>query len=437
MSAGKEPPGEEPPREVPKRREPEADLDRRRFFRVFSREAIQTAATVIGAASAVRRDTTAAASELLALGLDPAASAERFAGAQGMAEVAYRSPYRLGVGVVLILEQRRLPAAAIDIECRNGGEVAATMRNLAARGGPLLGQLTAYGMALTAERSVEAKPYARFSALRETGDALRDARPDVAAVAAAVDRCLAAWQAIREPGDGAEIAAAVRAVADTIASEANSGLSRLGRDGAELLAQPEGRPLEILTIDATGPLSGGFAGTAMGVVLAVAAAGRAVHVWVAETRPSRRGARLAAPELAASGVPCTVIADGAVGWLLGERRVDAVLVGADRIAANGDLANATGTYPLAVLSARHDVPFYVCAPLAAVDARVSDGSGLAIAMRPAGELLLVAGEPSPPPGTDALVPLDDVTPADLVCAYITDAGVLQPPFPGAVVARRA
>ena len=134
LSAGKEPPGEEPPRE-----EPEADLGRRGFFRVFSRDAIQTAATVIGAASAVRRDTTAAASELLALGLDPAASAERFAGAQGMAEVAYRSPYRLGVGVVLILEQRRLPAAAIDIECRNGGEVAATMRNLAARGGPLLG----------------------------------------------------------------------------------------------------------------------------------------------------------------------------------------------------------------------------------------------------------------------------------------------------------
>lgn len=432
MSAGKE-----PPREDRKRREPGADLDRRRFFRDFSRDAIQTAATVIGAASAVRRDTTAAASELLALGLDPAASAERFAGAQGMAEVAYRSPYRLGVGVVLILDQRRLPAAAIDIECRNGGEVAAAMRDLAARGGPLLGQLAAYGMALAAERNVASKPYVRYMALRGTGDELRMARPDVAVIATAVDRCLAAWQAIREPGDGAEIAAAIRAVADAIASEANSGLSRLGRDGAELLAQPEGRPLEILTIDATGPLSGGFAGTAMGVVLAVAAAGRAVHVWVAETRPSRHGARLAAPELMASDVPCTVLADGAVGWLLRERRVDAVLVGAERIAANGDFANATGTYPLAVLAARHGVPLYVCAPLAAVDDAVSDGSGLVVAMRPAAELLLVAGEPSPPAGTDALVPLDDITPADLVRAYITDAGVRHAPFGGAVVARRA
>ncbi|OGO57498.1 MAG: hypothetical protein A2Z32_12700 [Chloroflexi bacterium RBG_16_69_14] len=350
----------------------------------------------------------------------------------GPAEVGYPSPYRLGDGAIRILDQRRLPAAAIYIECRTGDDVAAAMHDLAARGGPLLGQLAAYGMALAAEHSAELRAYPRMVMLRATGDALRDARPDVASVAAAVDRCLSAWLAIREPGDGAEIAAAVRAVADAVATEANSGLGRLGRDGAELFTQPEGRPLEILTIDATGPLSGGPAGTAMGVVLTIAASGRPVHVWVTETRPSRSGTRLAAPELRASNVPCTVIADSAVGWLLRERGVDAVLAGAERIAANGDLANAAGTYPIAVLAAHHRVPLYVCAPMAAVDAAVADGTGLVIAMRPAAELLVVGGEPSPPPETDALVPLVDVTPAELVRAYITDQGVRQPPFTGTV-----
>ncbi|MFI5254367.1 MAG: S-methyl-5-thioribose-1-phosphate isomerase [Candidatus Limnocylindrales bacterium] len=411
--------------------EPEADLDRRAFFRAFSRDALNTAATVVGAANAVRRGTTVAAGELFGLGLDPAASAERMSGALALAEVGYRSPYRVGDGVVLVLDQRRLPLAAVDIECRTSGDVAAVMRSLAARGGPLLGQLSAYAMALAAERNVASKPFVRNATLRGTGNALISARPDVASVAAAVDRCLEAWLAIGELGDGAEIQRAIRKVADDLAGETTVGLGRLGRDGAALLAQPEGRALEILTIDETGPLSGGLMGTAQGVVQAIAAEGRAVHVWVMETRPGRTGARLAAPELKASDVPCTVIADGAVGWLLRERTVDAVLVGAERIAANGDLANAAGTYPLAVLAARHGVPLYVCAPLAALDPGVGDGSGLSVAIRPSSELLAVAGEPSPPPETEALVPLDDVTSADLITAFITDRGVLRPPFPGA------
>ena len=426
MSASKE-----PPREEAGPNEPEADLERRRFFRSFSRDAIQTAGALIGAASAVQRERAAAASDLLGLRQGPAA-AERPAGTPGVAEASFPSPYRLGDGVIRIVDQRRLPAAVTEIECRSGDEVADAMRTLAARGGPLLGQLAAYGMVLAAEQSAGWKAYPRTLMMRGTADALRDARPDVAAIAAAVDRCLSAWQAFREPADGAEIAAAVRSVADAVATEANSGLGRLSRDGADLLEQPEGRPLEILTIDATGPLSSGAAGTAMGVVLAIGAAGRAVHVWVTETRPSRSGARLAAPEFRASGVPCTVIADGAVGWLLRERRVDAVLAGAERIASNGDFANAAGTYPVAVLAARHGVPLYVCAPLAAVDVRVAEGSGLDILMRPAEELLVVGGEPSPPSDTDALVPLDDVTPAELVSAWITDHGVRQPPLPGTV-----
>ncbi|MGH2406574.1 MAG: S-methyl-5-thioribose-1-phosphate isomerase [Candidatus Limnocylindrales bacterium] len=414
-------------------KEAAADLDRRAFFRAFSRDALNTAATVVGAATAVRRGTTAAASELLGISLSPEASADRLATALGLAGGGYRSPYRVGDGVVHVLDQRRLPAEAVDIECRTGGDVVATMRSLAARGGPLLGQLAAYAMALAAERNVASKPFVRNATLRGTGSALIAARPDVGALTAAVERCLAAWQSVGEMGDGADIAVAVRAVADAIASEATLGLGRLCQTGAVLLAQPEGRPLEIVTIDETGPLSGGLVGTALGVVQAVAAEGRPVHVWILETRPARTGARLAAPELRASDVPCTVIADAAIGWLLSERTVDVALVGAERVAANGDVANAAGTYPLAVLAERHGVPLHVCAPLSAVDAGIADGSGLAIAWRPAADVLVVAGEPSPPADTDALVPLDDVTPAGLVADYVTDQGVLRPPFAAALI----
>ena len=401
-----------------------ADLGRRGFFRALSREAVQSAGSVLGTASAVQRDATSLASQLFGLGNPAAGSSGPLAGLSGG---IYRRPYRLDDGVVVILDQRRLPGSILEIECRTGADVAASMRDLAVRGGPVLGQLAAFAMALTAARCAAGTPYMRYVELNGTADALREARPDSTAVTVAVRRCLSAFRAFVEPADGAEIARAVRAVADAIATEANTGLSRLVREGASLLAQPEGRPLEILTIDATGPLSGGPVGTAMGVMLVIAAAGRPVHTWVAETRPSLAGARLAALELRAAHVPFTVIADGAVGWLLRERRVDAVLVGSERIATNGDFVNATGTYPIAVLAARHDVPLYVCAPLAAVEGDAADGSGLIVALRPAIELLEAAGD-DVPASTDALVPLGDITPGDLVRAYVTDEGILRPPF---------
>lgn len=406
-----------------------ADLGRRGFFRAFSREAVQTVASFVGVASAVRRGTTAAAGELLGLGLDPAGAADRLAGALGAGGVPFRSPYRLAEGVIHVLDQRRLPAEAVTIPCRTGAEVAGAMRDLATRGAPLLGQLAAYALAMTAERNVASKPFVRNATLRGTANALRNARPDVAAIGRAIDRCVAAWNKVGEPGEGSAIALAIRAEADAIAMEATLGHGRLGREGAALLPQPLDRPLEILTIDETGPLSGGMVGTAMGVVQVVASAGRPVHVWVLETRLGRSGARLATHQLRQSDIPCTVVADAAVGWLLGARQVDAVLVGAERIAANGDVANAVGTYPLAVMAARHGVPFHVCAPLAAVDPAVADGAALTIAFRPAAALLDVGGEPSPDLGTEALVPLDDVTPAELVTSYVTDGGVLGPPFP--------
>ncbi len=203
-------------------------------------------------------------------------------------------------------------------------------------------------------------------------------------------------------------------------------LSRLVEHGVAVLPQPVDRPLEVVTIGASGPLSAGLVGTAMGIVAAVAAAGRPIHAWVLEARPGRAGARIGAAELAASDVPTTVIADGAMGWLFGGRTIDAVLVGADWIAANGDVANVTGTYPLAALAARHEVPVYVCAPRLAISERKMTGDALSIIMRGRDQLAMpgeIAAE-----GIDARVPLADVTPAELVTAYVTDVGVLHAPF---------
>jgi methylthioribose-1-phosphate isomerase len=280
----------------------------------------------------------------------------------------------------------------------------------------------------------------RSSTLRGTANALRNARPDSAAIEAAIARVTAAWERARservegeaaDPGAGAATAAAVRAEADAIAMETMIGLGQLAEHGAALLEQPADRPLEVVTIGATGPLSAGVVGTAAGVMAAVAASGRPIHAWILEARPARAGARIGAAELRASDIPATVIADGAAGWLFRDRVIDAVLVGADRIAADGDVANVTGTYPLAAIAARHAVPVYVCALQSTVSRTKASGADLAIVMRGRHELLSVPGE-AVPEGVDARAPLSDVTPAELISGYITEAGLLRAPFAATV-----
>jgi len=234
--------------------------------------------------------------------------------------------------------------------------------------------------------------------------------------------------------DGPAVAAALRAEAEAIIGEATLDHARLTRLGADLLPQPEGRPLRILTHCNTGPLAGGQIGTALGVVQALAADGRDVHVYVDETRPWLQGARLTAWELGHAGVPYTLLADAAAGWLLARGEVDAVLVGADRIAANGDTANKVGTYPLAVLAARHGVPFHVVAPTATLDADAADGAAIPVEMRSAAEVTSFAGRRVAPAGAAALNPSFDVTPAELVTAIVTELGVLRAPYGPAIAA---
>jgi len=279
-----------------------------------------------------------------------------------------------------------------------------------------------------------ADPRVGRAILEGAGDTLRAARPTAVNLAWAVDRVLRRFREIGELSeDGEGIAAAMLAEANAIVAEATEDHGRMAAAGLELLPAPDGRPVQVLTHCNTGPLGAGQFGTALGVVQAAHQAERSIHVWVDETRPYLQGARLTAWELDQAGVPHTLIPDVAAGSLLARGDVDAILVGGDRIAANGDTANKVGTYPLAVLAERHGVPFYVVAPLSSVDLETADGSAIPIEQRRADEVTTIRGVRVAPRATMVWNPAFDVTPAALITAIVTEEGVLRAPFGPALV----
>jgi methylthioribose-1-phosphate isomerase len=245
----------------------------------------------------------------------------------------------------------------------------------------------------------------------------------------AVDRMMVRYEAVGDLNDdGVAVATALRAEADAIVAEATTDHGRLAEFGLAELPVKEFGPLRILTHCNTGPLACGQFGTALGVIQAAHFAERELLVWVDETRPYLQGARLTAWELEQAGVPHTLIPDVAAGHLMSRGEVDVILVGADRIAANGDTANKVGTYPLAVLAARHRIPFYVCAPTTSVDLATANGDDIEIEERSADEVLVVRGQRIAPRGTDVRNPAFDVTPAELITAIVTEEGVIRAPF---------
>jgi methylthioribose-1-phosphate isomerase len=434
-----------------------ADLGRRNFFRAFGREAIHTAASVAGAADALRRGTTAAGAEIIGLGLGTPGALERLRGAvssppgatngsesgQGVVAGAratpqgvpgepptgFHSPYRLETGALVLLDQQELPGAAREIRCSDGYEVAAAIREHSAEGAALLGQLAAYGMALTAWHWRTSPAEERDGRLRVAAAALRNARAAPANLEWAVARAESRWRSLLDSAGGDVVADALRAEADTIATEATLDHAQLGRLGAEALARPRGAPaLAVLTMGSVGALAGGNVGTALALINALVADGREVTVWVAETRPALLGARLTAWELSQTDVPYTVVPDSAAATLLESGRVDVVLVGAERIAASGDTLGTIGTYPLAVLASRHDIPLYVCAATPTVDLACPDGAALPEEERPGGEMASVGGATVIPPGAQVFSPAVDVTPAALITGFITEQGVVRPPY---------
>jgi methylthioribose-1-phosphate isomerase len=405
-----------------------ADLGRRRFFRAFAGELIQTAATVAGAAQALQRASAEAAREILDPAADEASHLAPETGA-GIGPAGFRTAFREDDGVLHLIDQRKLPDALVEYSCRSAGEVAYAIREMVVRGAPAIGAAAAIGLALSAERIKASRPYARRATLRGGANALINARPTAVNLRWAVDRLMARYTEIGELSeDGEAIAAAMRAEADAIVMEATTDHGRMAQFGLEILPSPEEGPVRVLTHCNTGPLAAGQFGTALGVVQAAHFAERPIHVWVDETRPYLQGARLTTWELAQAGVPHALIPDVAAGHLMARGEVDVILVGADRVAANGDTANKVGTYMLAVLAARHDIPFYVCAPTSSVDLATPDGGAIEIEERPPDEVLRFRGVAIAPPDTQVRNPAFDVTPADLITGIVTEEGVIRAPF---------
>ena len=325
-------------------------------------------------------------------------------------------------GAVRILDQRALPQTRIERDLETAEDVADAIRTLQVRGAPLIGIAAAMGLvaALRPHRGSGREEF--LARLAEAVALLGGTRPTAVNLRWALDRMSrAAYQA---PGDGGAMWERLEALAATILDEDRAMCRRIGEFGLPLI--PDGST--VLTHCNAGGLATGGIGTALAPIYLAHEAGRRVHVFVDETRPLLQGARLTAWELSEAGVSCTIVADAAAGALLREARVSIIVVGADRIAANGDFANKIGTYTLAVLAFHHGVPFYCAAPSSTIDLAVASGADIPIEHRSPDEVTTFAGRPIAPAGVRALNPAFDVTPARYVTGYITDRGLLRPPF---------
>ena len=330
-------------------------------------------------------------------------------------------------GGIVLIDQTRLPGELVWRRCPDVEALCEAIRVLAVRGAPAIGVAAGYGLLLAWERALAARqgPAEALRDLDAAAERLRATRPTAVNLAWALARVSRAAAAAGAAGlSGAAVRDRLREEADAILAEDVARSRALGEAGAALLPDPA----TVLTHCNAGALATGGFGTALGVVYAAVEQGRCVRVYADETRPLLQGARLTAWELLARGVEVTLLCDGAAGALLASGRVDAVLVGADRIARNGDTANKIGTYPLAVLARRHGVPFYVAAPVSTFDPATPDGSAITVEQRAPEEVLRHGGAPIAPAGARAWNPAFDVTPAELVTAFVTEAGILRPPF---------
>ena len=322
---------------------------------------------------------------------------------------------------VQLLDQTRLPAEEVFLTCSDVPQLVDAIGRLVVRGAPLLGVAGAYGVALAAYRGDDVEAAAA---------AITAARPTAVNLGWGVGRALqsyrsAARREARVPGLESAAAAAL-AEARTIAEQDASASAAMAGHGLALV--PAGA--RILTHCNTGGLVSAGAGTAFAVILAAHRAGRLTRLWVDETRPLLQGARLTTWEASRAGIPHSLLADNAAASLFAAGQVDLVLTGADRIAADGSVANKVGTYCLAVLARHHGVPFVVVAPVSTVDFGTPDGTAIMVEHRPAEEVTGLAGRPVAPAGTSAYNPAFDVTPPELVTALVTERGVIQPVTPG-------
>ena len=326
---------------------------------------------------------------------------------------------------VVMLDQRLLPEREEYLVCATLLEVAEAIESLAVRGAPAIGCAAAFGVARAARVSSAQNLDELATELAAATERLARTRPTAVNLFWALERMRRCSDAARRE-TGATVAtlrAALLREAEAVLAEDIAACRALGRAGATLL--PDGA--RVLTHCNAGALATGGYGTALGVVRAAVEAGRRVSVLADETRPFLQGARLTAWELARDGIPVTVVTDGMPAHLMRRGEVDLVIVGADRVAANGDVANKIGTYGLALLARAHGIPFYVAAPCSSIDLATADGDAIPIEERGRDEVAHVAGRAVVPEGVPVRHPAFDVTPAALVTALVTERGVLRSP----------
>jgi methylthioribose-1-phosphate isomerase len=333
---------------------------------------------------------------------------------------------------VRLIDQRKLPATEVYLDCATPEETAAAIRDMVVRGAPAIGVAAAFGAALGAIRAPKVSREAFMTAWEKDLDLLAASRPTAVNLFWAIDR----MRRTATGCDGSVDERVARLVDEAVAiREDDLAINkRMGENGAALLAEGD----VVLTHCNAGALAtAGDYGTALGVVKAAHLAGKNIAAVADETRPWLQGARLTMWELMKEGIPARLICDNMSGALMAKGKIDRIVVGSDRIAANGDVANKIGTYMVAVLAHRHGVPFYVAAPMSTIDFDCPDGSRIPIEERSAAEVTDVMGEYRiAPEGAEVYNPAFDVTPAELVTAIITENGVAYPPYPASLAALR-
>jgi methylthioribose-1-phosphate isomerase len=324
-------------------------------------------------------------------------------------------------GHLRLVDQTRLPVEFAEIDCHNVEQVWTAIKTLQVRGAPAIGVAAAYGVCLGVKDAITKDEATFFRRLDEAADYLATSRPTAVNLFWALERMKkAAERFCNRPTP--EIAAALLTEARAIHEEDRQMCRAIGRHGAELLRDGQG----VLTHCNAGGLATSDYGTALAVIFAATEAGKELHVYADETRPLLQGARLTAWELQQRGIDVTLICDSMAAQVMREGRVQAVVVGADRIAANGDSANKIGTYGVATLAAAHGIPFYVAAPSSTFDLSIQSGAEIPIEQRDPREVTHGFGRQTAPEGVAVYNPAFDVTPADRIAAIVCERGVIRP-----------
>jgi len=395
---------------------------------------------MLGMVQTLQQTSAEAARELL--GADPVLAARvgaAAAPAMGPAVVdastaGYRAPFRWDGDILRLVDQRRLPESLVDIEVTGASEAINAMNDGALLGASVQAQVAAATLAVIAGRTSQSKPFARRATIRGAANAFRLNRPGSGPMAAALDRMLALLDelGLEIPGDA--VAAEFRAEAERIIAEAVEDHGALVAHAIALMPGDPGSPLHLLVPGSTGAMGGGQFGTALSVPMTMHHEGRQVHVLVPEGRPFFEGSRIAAWELRQAGVPHAVLTDAAAPGCIANDEVRVVLIGADRIAANGDVIATAGTYALALSAMASGIPFLVCATTNAVDSNVAEGADATIEEGRPTMILRAMGQRVAPDGSVVRNPLQDLVPAALVTAFALETGPVAAPFDAGLAA---